>query len=234
VTTLVGTAGVIGSADGTGSAAQFDAPWGIAVDSTNNVYVADYNNQTIRKITPTHVVTTLAGVAGSSGIADGMGRSARFLTPAGIAVASSGTLYVADSYNHEIRNGVPADLKITCTDGKTTVANGSSDTYTITVTNTGLQDLNGAVITDTFPAQVQNVSYTAMGQSGATGFSAGSGNINQSLNLPPNSSVTYKATGFINGNSGTVISNAANVSVPVGVSDPNTADNTATDKDTIQ
>jgi len=46
---------------------------------------------------------------------------------------------VADSYNHEIRNGVPADLKITCTDGKTIVANGSSDTYTITVTNTGLQ-----------------------------------------------------------------------------------------------
>ena len=234
VTTLVGTAGVIGSADGTGSAAQFDAPWGIAVDSTNNVYVADYNNQTIRKITPTRVVTTLAGVAGSSGIADGMGRSARFLTPAGIAVASSGALYVADSYNHEIRNGVPADLKITCTDGKTTVVNGSSDTYTITVTNTGLQNLNGAVITDTFPAQVQNVSYTAMGKSGATGFSAGSGNINQSLNLPPNSSVTYKATGFINGNSGTVISNAANVSVPAGVSDPNTADNTATDKDTIQ
>jgi len=61
-----------------------------------------------------------------------------------------------------------------------------------------------------------------------------SGNINQSLNLPPNSSVTYKATGFINGNSGTVISNTANVSVPAGVSDPNTANNIATDKDTIQ
>ena len=44
---------------------------------------------------------------------------------------------MADSYNHEIRNGVPADLKITCTDGKTIVSNGTSDTYTITVTNTG-------------------------------------------------------------------------------------------------
>jgi len=61
----------------------------------------------------------------------------------------------------------------------------------------------------------------------------GFGNINQSLNLPPNSSVTNKATGLINGNSGTVISNTANVSVPAGVSDPNTADK-ATDKDTIQ
>jgi uncharacterized repeat protein (TIGR01451 family) len=141
---------------------------------------------------------------------------------------------VADTYNHEIRNGVPADLKIACTDGKTIVPNFSSDTYTITVTNTGLENLNGAVVTDTFPAQVQNVTYTATGAGGATGFSAGSGNISQSLNLPPNSSVTYKATGLINGTSGAVISNTANVSVPAGVTDVITADNTATDKDTIQ
>jgi uncharacterized repeat protein (TIGR01451 family) len=110
----------------------------------------------------------------------------------------------------------------------------SSDTYTITVTNTGLENLNGAIVTDTFPAQVQNVTYTATGKGGATGFSAGAGTINQSLNLPPNSSVTYKATGLINGNPGSVISNIANVSVPTGVNDPNTANNTATDKDTIQ
>ena len=234
MTTLAGMPGISGSADGTGSAARFNSPRGIAIDSTKNLYVTDQNNQTIRKITPAGVVTTLGGVAGSYGIADGTGRSARFFTPAGIAVASSGVLYVADSYNHEVRSGVLADLKITCTDSKTTVAAGSLNTYTITVTNTGLENVNGAVVTDTFPAQLQNVSYTATGKSGATGFSAGSGNINQSLNLPPNSSVTYKATGFINGNSGTVISNAANVSVPAGVSDPNTADNTATDKDTIQ
>jgi len=234
VTTLAGTPGTSGSADGTGSAARFNSPRGIAVDSAKNLYVSDQYNQTIRKITPTGVVTTLAGVAGSYGIADGTGRSARFLNPAGIAVANSGTLYVADSYNHEIRNGVLPDLKITCTDGKFWVADGSSDTYTITVTNTGLENLNGAVVTDTFPAQVQNVTYTATGKGGASGFSNGSGNISQSLNLPPNSSVTYKATGFINGNSGTVISNTANVSVPAGVSDPNTANNQATDKDTIQ
>jgi sugar lactone lactonase YvrE len=160
VTTLPGTPGVSGSADGTGSTARFNGPDGIAVDSLNNVYVGDYNNQVIRKITPTGVVTTLAGVAGSYGIADGMGTAARFIKPAGIAIASSGTLYVADSYNHEIRNGVPADLKITCTDGKTIVSNGTSDTYT------GLQNLNGAVITDTFPTQVQSVTYAATGNGG--------------------------------------------------------------------
>ena len=176
----------------------------------------------------------MGGVPGANGMKDATGSGARFWYPTGIASDATGKIYISDSNNYEIRTGVLADLKITCTDSKTTVAAGSPNTYTITVTNTGLENVNGAVVTDTFPAQLQNVSYTATGKSGATGFSAGSGNINQSLNLPPNSSVTYKATGFINGNSGTVISNAANVSVPAGVSDPNTADNTATDKDTIQ
>jgi len=233
VTTLAGTPGISGSVDGTGSVARFNCPRGIAIDSAKNLYVSDQNNQTIRKITPAGVVTTLGGVAGSYGIADGTGPSARFINPAGIAVANSGILYVADSYNHEIRNGVLPDLKITCTDGKIWVADGSLDTYTITVTNTGLENVNGAVVTDTFPPQVQNVTYTATGKGGATGFSAGSGNISQSLNLPPNSSITYKATGFISGNPGTAISNTANVSVPAGVSDPNTANNQATDKDAI-
>jgi len=237
VTTLAGTFafnGNYGSADGTGRAASFNGPWGIAVDVKGTLYVADYGNYTIRKITSTGVVTTLGGAPGTNGMKDATGAGARFWYPAGIASDANGKIYIADLSNSEIRMGVPADLKITCTDNKTTVAAGSLNTYTITVTNTGLENVNGAVVTDTFPAQVQNVSYTATGKSGATGFSAGSGNINQSLNLPPNSSVTYKATGFINGNSGTVISNTANVSVPAGITDPNTANNQATDKDTIQ
>jgi uncharacterized repeat protein (TIGR01451 family) len=237
VTTLAGTFTFndnYGSADGTGHAARFYSPWGIAVDAKGTLYVADYGNDTIRKITSTGVVTTLGGVPGANGMKDANGSGARFWYPAGIASDATGKIYIADRNNSEIRTGVLPDLKITCTDNKTTVAAGSPNTYTITVTNTGLENLNGAVVTDTFPAQVQNVTYTATAKNGATGFATGSGNISQSLNLPPNSSVTYKATGFINGNSGTVISNTANVSVPAGVTDPNTADNTATDKDTIQ
>ena len=91
VTTLAGSAGFDGSADGTGSAARFTFPRSVAVDSSGNVYVADTYNHTIRKVTPGGVVTTLAGSAGVVGSADGTGSAARFNQPGGVAVDSSGT-----------------------------------------------------------------------------------------------------------------------------------------------
>src|SRR5450432_3802018 len=66
-----------GSVNGTGSAARFDGPFGTAVDGAGNVYVADSNNNTIRKITPSGLVTTLAGLAGNEGNDDGVGSAAR-------------------------------------------------------------------------------------------------------------------------------------------------------------
>jgi sugar lactone lactonase YvrE len=115
VTTLAGMARVSGSADGAGSAARFNTPWGIAIDSMNNLYVADYGNHTIRKITPIGVVTTFAGLSGSIGSADGIGNAARFKYPTGVAVDSTGNVYVADAYNCTIR-------KITSTGSVTTFA----------------------------------------------------------------------------------------------------------------
>ena len=103
VTTLAGLAGVSGSADATGSAARFNSPRGVAVDSAGTVYVADTNNHTIRTITAGGVVTTLAGFPGSSGTTDATGNNARFNQPRGIAVDGAGVLYVADTNNHTIR-----------------------------------------------------------------------------------------------------------------------------------
>lgn len=107
VTTLAGSAGVAGSADGTGTAAQFNLPQGIAVDFSSNVYVSDSGNSTIRKITPGGVVTTFAGAAGQLGATDGLGSAARFRNPGGIIADVTGNLYVADFGNSTIRKITP-------------------------------------------------------------------------------------------------------------------------------
>lgn len=103
VTTFAGLAGVAGSTDGAATDARFRAPSAVAVSPVGTVYVADTFNQTIRAISPTGVVTTLAGLANSAGAVDGIGAVARFQFPSGVAVDQSGSVYVADSGNHTIR-----------------------------------------------------------------------------------------------------------------------------------
>ena len=105
VSTLAGS-GTRGHQDGAGAAARFDSPSGVALDSSDNVYVADRSNHRIRKITEeddgTWTVSTLAG-SGTRGDQDGAGATARFDWPYGVAVDSSGNIYVADYGNHRIR-----------------------------------------------------------------------------------------------------------------------------------
>ncbi|MDG1409183.1 MAG: alkyl hydroperoxide reductase, partial [Acidimicrobiales bacterium] len=78
-------------------------------DGDGNLYVADNENNTVRKVTPAGEVTTLAGTAGSFGSAVGRGPFARFSLPAGVAVDGDGNLYIADSNNHTVRKITPAD-----------------------------------------------------------------------------------------------------------------------------
>jgi len=101
VTTLAGS-GTAGFADGTGTAAQFNRPFGVAVDGSGTVYVADYFNHRIRKITAAGVVSTLAG-DGTAAFADGTGTAAQFNRPFGVVVDGTGTVYVADQNNNRIR-----------------------------------------------------------------------------------------------------------------------------------
>ncbi|WP_164840445.1 NHL repeat-containing protein [Collimonas arenae] len=102
VSTIAGTPGFAGNSDGNGSGAQFNQPHGIAIDTSANLYIADTNNNTIRKLTQTGDVSTLAGdVAGNS---DGSGQRARFNQPIGIAVDSAGNIRVTDTGNQLIRN----------------------------------------------------------------------------------------------------------------------------------
>jgi sugar lactone lactonase YvrE len=107
VTTLAGVAGQSGSLDGTGAAARFKSPAGIALDASGTLYVTDAANHTVRKISPAGVVTTLAGTPGQKGTADGPGPAARFNAPHAVVVDAAGIVYVADTYNHTIRKIMP-------------------------------------------------------------------------------------------------------------------------------
>lgn len=139
VTTLAGSPQAGGRADSTGTAARFDQPFGIAVDANGNVYVSDAIGNTIRKISPAGVVSTLAGQAGSPGSADGTGASARFTVPYGVAVDSTGTVFVVDHGNHTIR-------KVTADGVVTTLAG--------TAGSAGLTDGSGAAARFRYPSGV--------------------------------------------------------------------------------
>ena len=95
-----GTAGIT---DGTGTAATFNAPWQIAVDTVNNLYVADYNSGTIRKITPAGVVTTIAGSASSGNLNNANPLLATFKKPRGVGVDNNGNVYVSEGGGGYIR-----------------------------------------------------------------------------------------------------------------------------------
>jgi uncharacterized repeat protein (TIGR01451 family) len=127
-----------------------------------------------------------------------------------------------------------ADLKVTVTDDKTAIAAGTQNTYTITVTNAGPSAITGASVTDTFPNIFTGVTFTAIETGGATGFTAsGTGNINDTVNMPDGSKITYTAKGKRSSASNGSVSNTARATAPDGILDLYTANNTAIDSDSI-
>ncbi len=183
VTTLAGTAGIYGSADGTGAAAQFNQPSGVAVDMAGNVYVADTGNDTIRKITPGGVVTTLAGTAGSPGAMDGAGGAAQFNQPLGIAADLGGNVYVADSANNEIRKITAGGVVSTLagTPGARGSADGTGSAALFDAPEGVAVDANGVLyVADTSNGTIRKISAdgsvtTIAGTAGMHGNSNGTG-----------------------------------------------------------
>ena len=147
VTTLAGS--TQGFNDGTGTSAQFNNPFGLTVDASGTIYVAESGNNRIRKITPMGVVTTLAGIA-SAGSIDGSATLASFTNPTGITSDSDGNLYVSEFITHKIRKitasygfsispELPAGLVLNADgsiSGTPTVATAAT-TYTVKATNAG-------------------------------------------------------------------------------------------------
>ena len=105
VSTIAGD-GTAGYADGPAGQAKFDGPIGVAVDKAGNILVADSYNDRVRLIAPNGQVTTLAGSKGP-GYADGVAATALFDTPCGLAVATDGSVIVADTGNRRLRRITP-------------------------------------------------------------------------------------------------------------------------------
>lgn len=182
VTTLAGSP-TVGSADGTGSAASFNSPAGVAVDGAGNVYVADSGNSEIRKITPAGVVTTLAGST-HPGTADGTGSAASFQLPMGIAVDQGGNVYVSDVVSQSIRKITPAGVVTTL------AGSGSTASFTfpagITVDAEGnlyITDVGNNNVSRMTPAGVVTTLAGSAGTSGETNGTGSAASFNGPLGI---------------------------------------------------
>ncbi len=198
--------GATGTASGTGAISETaNIPSGGTITYTITANVA--SNVTAA------LLTTTATVAVASGIVDP--------TPANNSATDNDTF------------APQADLAITNSDGKATYTPGTTNTYTVTVSNNGPSDVTGATVTYPFPTGVTG-SWTAAYAGGATGTASGTGAISETANIPSGGSITYTITANVASN---VIANplsaTATAAVATGYTDPTPANNSATDNDTF-
>ena len=172
--------------------------------------------------------TVNANVAG--GATGTIVNTARIAVPAGVTDANAANNAATDSDTVAL----VADLAITKTDGVATATPGASTTYTIVARNNGPSNVVGATVSDVLPVAVTGATFTAVGSGGAAGFSAsGSGNINDTIDLPVNATVTYTVIADISSGASGNLVNTATIAPPPGVTDTNAANNSATDTDTL-
>ncbi len=157
-----------------------------------------------------------------------LSNTATVTAPAGVTDPTPGNNSATDTDTL----GASADLAITKTDGVTTATPGGTVTYTITASNAGPSNATGATVADTFPASL-TCTWTCVGAGGGTCTASGTGNINDTVNLPAGGSVTYTASCTISAAATGTLSNTATVTAPAGVTDPTPGNNSATDTDTL-
>jgi uncharacterized repeat protein (TIGR01451 family) len=152
-----------------------------------------------------------------------------------VATVSSGTIDPASANNSaSVFTAVAvADLSISKTDGLISAIPGHGVTYTITISNAGPSAASGAQVVDTFPAALTGVTWTCAGSGGGSCAANGIGNISQPVTLPAGASATFTATATINPAATGSLTNTATVTAPGGLTDPNPANNSATDTDTL-
>ncbi len=173
-------------------------------------------------------VTYTASCTISAAATGTLSNTATVAAPAGVTDTNPGNNSATDTDTL----GASADLAITKTDGVTTVAAGGSVTYTITASNAGPSNATGATVADTFPASL-TCTWTCVGAGGGTCTASGSGNVDDTVNLPAGGSVTYTASCTVSAAATGSLSNTATVAAPAGVTDPNPGNDSATDTDTI-
>jgi uncharacterized repeat protein (TIGR01451 family) len=173
-------------------------------------------------------VTYTASATISAAATGTLSNTATVAAPGGVTDPTPGNNSATDSDTL----GASADLSITKTDGATTATAGGSVTYTITASNAGPSNATGATVADTFPASL-TATWTCVGAGGGTCTASGSGNINDTVNLPSGGSVTYTASATISGAATGTLSNTATVAAPGGVTDPTPGNNSATDSDAL-
>jgi alpha-tubulin suppressor-like RCC1 family protein len=189
VSTVAGTAGVAGYLDATGTAALFNKPFGICVDAQNNLYVSEYLNHTVRKITSAGVVSTLAGTVGVFGAVDATGTAASFSFPGGLCMDDAGFVYLADRSNMKIRKintNIGVDYGVVTTFAGTGTAGSANGTRLASTFNypsdiTFDKASGNFYVSDEYSNQIRKISPAGMvstvAGSGAVGNTDGAANV---------------------------------------------------------
>lgn len=228
--------------------------------TVSNTGPSNVTGATVADTFPASLTATWTGVGAGGGTATASGSgnindtvnlpaggSVTYTVSATISAGATGTLSNTATVSSSVTDPTPgnnsatdsdtltpqADLAITKTDGVTVVNAGGTVTYTITASNAGPSNAPGTTVADTLPASLSNVAWTAVGAGGGTVTASGSGNINDTVNLPAGGSVTYTVTADISGSASGTLSNTATVSAPGGVTDPTPGNNSATDSDLV-